>query len=151
MPAWLLILILMGVVIVAINPSPEDYLWYQGLRRQAWLRFFLWIPLIWLVISTCIYFSALIAWETSNNSWLLMLVYFVLLAVLEGHRWLLCRNRNLRLGAAALLIGWLYTLILAIVLLQHDSTWASSLLFLPLLIWAPIEAYALEQMHRFNP
>lgn len=150
LPAWLLILILMEVVIVAINPSPKDYWWYRGLRRPAWLRFFLWIPLIWLVISACIYFSALIAWETSNNSWLLMLIYLALLAVLEGHTWLLCRYRNLRLGAAVLLIGWFYTLILAISLLLNESTRLPSLLLLPLLIWAPIEAYALEDMRRVN-
>ena len=149
LPAWLLILILMEGVIVLINPSPKDYLWYRGLRRPPWLRFFIWIPLIWLVISAGLYFSALMSWE-SSRSWLLLLSYLLLLAVLESHTWLLCQYRNLRLGAAALLIGWIYALVLAISLMPHDNSGMASQLLLPLLIWAPIEAYALERMRRIN-
>ncbi len=149
LPAWLLILVLMELVIVLINPAPKDYLWYRGLRRPQWLRFFIWIPLIWLVISAGLYFSALISWQ-SSNSWLLLLSYLLLLAVLESHTWLLCQYRNLRLGAAALLVGWIYALVLAISLMPTDSSGMASQLFLPLLIWAPIEVYALERMRRIN-
>ncbi len=149
LPAWLLILILMELVVVLINPAPKDYLWYRGLRRPPWLRFFIWIPLIWLLISAGLYFSALISWQ-SSNSWLLLLSYLLLLVVLESHTWLLCQYRNLRLGAATLLIGWIYALVLAISLLSTDSSRIASQLFLPLLIWAPIEAYALERMRRIN-
>ncbi|MEB3361252.1 MAG: tryptophan-rich sensory protein [Synechococcaceae cyanobacterium] len=149
MPAWLLILILMELVIVVINPDPKDYLWYRGLRRPHWLRFFIWIPLIWLVISAGLYFSALLSWE-SSNSLLLLLSYLLLLAVLESHTWLLCSYRNLRLGAGVLLVGWIYALVLAISLLLRDSTGMASQLLLPLLIWAPIEAYALERMRLIN-
>lgn len=149
LPAWLLILILMELVIVLINPAPKDYLWFRGLRRPPWLRFFIWIPLIWLVISAGLYFSALISWEGSN-SWLLLISYLLLLAVLESHTWLLCRYRNLRLGAAALLAGWIYGLVLALALVPQDSSGMAWQLLLPLLIWAPIEAYALERMQRLN-
>jgi len=149
LPAWLLILLLMEGVIVMINPSPKDYLWYRGLRRPHWLRFFIWIPLVWLVITAGLYFSALISWQT-KNSWWLLLSYLLLLAILESHTWLLCQYRNLRLGAAALVIGWVYGLVLAINLMVYDSTLMASQLLLPLLIWAPIEASALEQMRRIN-
>lgn len=149
LPAWVLILILMELVVVVINPAPKDYLWYRGLRRPQWLRFFIWIPMIWLVISAGLYFSALISWQLSNN-WRLLFSYLLLLAVLESHTWLLCRYRNLRLGAAVLLIGWVYALVLAISLMPTDSSGMASRLFLPLLIWAPIEAYALERMRRIN-
>jgi benzodiazapine receptor len=149
LPAWLLILILMELVIVVINPAPKDYLWFRGLRRPQWLRFFIWIPLIWLVISAGLYFSALISWELSN-SWLLLLSYLLLLAVLESHTWLLCRYRNLHLGAAALLVGWIYALVLAFSLVPQDSSGMAWQLLLPLLIWAPIESYALVLMQRLN-
>ena len=149
LPAWLLILLLMEGVIVVINPSPKDYLWYRGLRRPHWLRFFIWIPLVWLVITAGLYCSALISWE-AKNSWWLLLSYLILLAVLESHTWLLCQYRNLRLGAGALVIGWLYGLVLAMILVAHAGTLMASQLLLPLLIWAPIEAYALEHMRRLN-
>lgn len=149
LPAWLLILILMELVIMMINPAPEDYLWFRGLRRPSWLRFSIWIPLIWLLINAGLYFSALMSWE-SSKSWLLLLSYLLLLAVLESHTWLLCRYRNLRLGVAALLVGWVYALILALSLVPRDPSGMAWQLLLPLLIWAPIEAYALERMQQLN-
>ena len=46
MPDWLVILLLMGLVIVAIQPAPAGFEWYQGLRRPAWFRGHVWQPLL---------------------------------------------------------------------------------------------------------
>lgn len=147
MPPWLLILILMEGVILLINPTRKDFAWYQGLRRPRWVPFAGSIPLIWLLIHVAFYLSSLVSWQARNN-WNLVLAYIVLLVLVEGYTWLMCRSRRLATGTLLCLLGWAYALILAASLLSV-STLASALL-LPYLLWAPIEALITWDMRRLN-
>ncbi len=148
MPPWLLILILMGGVIVLINPTRKDFAWYQGLRRPTWVTFSAWIPLIWLLIHACFYLSALLSWN-ARNSWNLVLAYVLLLIFAEGYTWLMCRTRQLAAGTVLCLVGWSYGLILTL-LLQSISP-SSAQLMLPFLLWTPMEAVITWQMRSLNP
>lgn len=139
----------MESVILAINPADKDFTWYQRLRRPEWLRFFIWLPLIWLVISGALYFAALDSWQ-ATRSWVVVLLFLLLQAMLEGHTWLLCRSRSLRAGSVALMVAWAYALVLALSLALQDVSATAPLLMLPVLLWAPLEALALEQMRLLN-
>lgn len=148
-PAWLLILVLMELVILVINPAAEDYNWYQQLRRPAWLRQFIWDPLRWLLIAAALYLSALSSWQATRSA-VVVGLYLLLQALLAGHSWLLCRSRSLRAGSIVLLLAWGYGLALALALAIQQVSIPAALLLLPLLIWAPLQALALEQMRRLN-
>lgn len=147
MPPWLLILILMEGVILLIKPTRQDYAWYQGLRRPSWMPFASNIPLIWLLIHVAFYASSLASWEARNN-WTLVLAYIVLLMFVQGSPWLLCRSRRLATGTLVCLLGWVYGVILATALLPVSLT--ASVLLLPYLLWAPVEALVIWDMRRFN-
>jgi len=134
-------------VILLINPTREDFAWYQGLRRPAWLRFTSSIPVIWLLIHIGVYFSSLVSWQARNN-WNLVLAYIVLLLLVEGYTWLMCRSRRLATGTLLCLLGWAYGLILAAALLP--ITPLASALLIPYLVWAPVEALITWDMRRLN-
>lgn len=147
MPPWFIILVLMEMAIVLINPTRKDFVWYQSLRRPKWLRFHVWVPMIWLGIYITFYCSALVAWH-ERRSWPLVGIYILLLILLEGYSWIVCRTRRLGTGTVLALFCWLFALILALMLMPQSS--AASLLLLPLLIWTPFEAVSLWQMRRLN-
>ena len=148
MPPWLLILILMEGVILLINPTRKDFAWYQRLRRPPWLTFSALIPMIWLLIYACFYLSALISWSIRNN-WNLVVAYVLLLILVEGYTWLMCRTRRLSTGTMICVISWVYGLILTVLLLS--LSFSSALLMLPFLFWAPVEAMITWQMRQINP
>jgi tryptophan-rich sensory protein len=146
-PAWLLILLAMVTIVLSINPASNDYGWFQGLRRPAWADFHVWIPAIWLGIYAFLYASAVAAW-TARPDWRLMGGYAVLLLLLEIYPWLMCRTRRPGLGALVCLAAWLFGLLLAVTLLP--SLVRSAILLLPLLLWAPVEAWIDWSMVRLN-
>lgn len=147
MPHWLVLLILMELVILGINPTRKDFVWFQGLRRPAWLRFHLWIPLIWLGIYACFYVSGLLSWEASQN-WRLTTAYVVLLVLVESYTLITCRTRRLTTGTVACLVGWVYGAVLALLLLPLSVP--AALLLLPYLLWSPVEALVTWQMKGLN-
>lgn len=147
MPPWLLILILLEAVILLINPSSKDFAWYQGLRRPPWVPFTSSIPLIWLLIHIGFYFSCLVSWQARNN-WNLVLAFILLLVLVQGYTWLMCRRRRLATGALVCLLAWAYALLLALALLSVSRL--ASALLLPFLLWAPMEALIIWDMRRFN-
>ena len=147
MPPWLLILILVEGVIFLINPSSRDFAWYQGLRRPSWVPFVSSLPLIWLLIHSGIYLSSLVIWNARHN-WNLILPYILLLVLVQGSPWMMCRRRRLAIGALLCLLGWVYALILAAALLPVSSR--ASALLLPYLLWAPVEALIIWDMRRLN-
>ncbi len=148
MPPWLLILVLMEGVILLINPTRKDFIWYQGLRRPTWVTFSAWIPLIWLLIHACFYLSALLSWNV-RNSWNLVVAYVLLLVLVEGYTWLMCRTRRLAAGTVFCLAAWSYGLIFSLLLLSISPLAAQ--LMLPFLLWTPIEAVITWQMRQLNP
>ncbi len=134
-------------VILLIKPSRQDFAWYQGLRRPPWLSFASSIPLLWLLIQIAVYLSCLVSWQARSN-WNLVIAYLVLLGLVEGRTWLLCRSRRLAAGMWLGLLGWAYGLILAVALLPISVL--ASLLLLPYLLWAPVEALVTREMRRLN-
>ncbi|MEB3322344.1 MAG: tryptophan-rich sensory protein [Synechococcaceae cyanobacterium] len=147
MPAWLSILLVMVVVVLAINPSNEGYNWYQGLRRPTWTPFPQRIPLLWLAIYACLYLSALESWRASRSLPLLGL-YGLLLVVLELYPWLMCRTRRLGVGAGSCLVGW--ALAIALALGVRGFSGRAALLLLPLVLWGPLQAAIDWSMLRLN-
>ncbi len=147
MPPWLLILIVMEAVILGINPTRKDFAWFQQLRRPPWLPFPSWIPLIWLSIYLCLYISSLLTWQ-ARRDWSLVVAYLVLLVLIEGCTWLICRSRQLVAGTLLCLLGWGFALLL-VLHLSSDSGLAV-LFLLPYLVWAPIEGLATWQMRGLN-
>jgi translocator protein len=146
-PVWLLILLAMVAIVLGINPASNDYGWFQSLRRPPWADFHVWIPSIWLGIYAFLYASAVNAW-TARPDWRLMGAYAVLLVLLEGYPWLMCRTRRPGLGALACLAAWLFAVLLASNLLPGQLS--SALLLVPLLLWAPVEAWIDWSMVRLN-
>jgi len=146
-PHWLLILILMEGVILLINPSRSDFAWYQGLRRPQWVPFAASIPLIWLLIHVSFYVSSLLSWQARNN-WTLIMAYILLLILVEGTTWLMCRRRRLATGTLMCLLGWLYGILLSAILLPVAPL--ASALLVPYLLWAPVEALITWDMRRLN-
>jgi tryptophan-rich sensory protein len=146
-PPWLLILILLEGVILLVNPTGQDFAWYQGLRRPPWVPFTSSVPLIWLLIHIGLYFSCLVSWQALSNLNLL-LAYILLLVLVQGYTWLMCRRRRLATGALLCLLGWAYALLLALALLPVSRL--ASALLLPYLLWAPMQALIIWDMRRFN-
>ncbi|MFN5116514.1 MAG: TspO/MBR family protein [Cyanobacteriota bacterium] len=147
LPPWLVILVLMELVILGINPSRRDFLWFQSLRRPAWLKFHTWFPLVWLLLYACFYSSSLLAWHASR-SWHWMAAFAALLMLMQGYTWLLCRSRRLDTGTIVCLIGWAYALVLAFGLLPVSRS--AALWLLPYLLWTPFEAMITWRMRRLN-
>jgi benzodiazapine receptor len=147
-PSWLLILVLLVLPLLAINPSPEDYAWMMRLSRPPWLvGLQVWTPLLWLVIYAFLLGSALTTWQAEAN-WRLLLAYPLLLLLIKGHTWLLCRTHRLDYGAMASGISWMYGLGLAVKLAGISPSSAVGLL--PFLLWSPVEIWSLWRMRRMN-
>ena len=144
--ALVMLLVLVGVA-WALNPSREDFSWFLRLRRPAWLRFERWIPLIWLVIYSCGYASALLVWGRTQ-SWGLMGGYLVLLVLVQSYTWLICRSRRLAPGTAVGLMGWLWGVALAMAVMRQSQP--GMLLLLPYLLWSPVGTWVTWQMQRLN-
>lgn len=147
MAAALLILLVLLAVAAGLNPSREQFGWFLGLRRPAWLRFEPLIPLIWLTIYACFYVSALLSW-TASSSWSLMAGYLGLLLLVQGYTWLICRTRRLANGTAIGFVGWLWGVALALAALSASP--AAAALLLPYLLWSPVGTLVTWQMQRLN-
>jgi tryptophan-rich sensory protein len=146
-PAWLTILLVMGLVIAALNPSRDEFGWFLRLRRPRWLTFEVWIPLIWSLIYLCFYASALLSWE-AGGSGAPMLGYLLLLVLVQSYTLVICRTRRLVWGTAAGLAGWLWGLGLAqrVMALSAPAAW----LLLPFLLWSPIGTFVTWRMQKLN-
>jgi tryptophan-rich sensory protein len=99
------------------------------------------------VIYAFLYASAVTSWAARPDV-RLMGAYAVLLVLLEAYPWLMCRTRRPGLGAVACLVAWLFALLLAANLLSAQLT--SALLLIPVLLWAPVEAWIDWSMVRLN-
>ncbi len=149
MPAWLTILLVMGLVIAVLTPSRQQFAWFLRLRRPRWLTFERWIPLIWSLIYLCFYASALLRWGAGGAAApLAMAGYLVLLVLVQGYTLLICRTRRLAWGTAAGLAGWIWGLGLALATLAISPT--AALLLVPFLLWSPIGTFVTWRMQRLN-
>ena len=149
MPAWLTILLVMGLTIAVLTPSRQQFAWFLRLRRPRWLTFERWIPLIWSVIYLCFYASALLRWQVGGTTAsLTMAAYLVLLVLVQSYTLLICRTRRLIWGTAAGLAGWFWGLGLALALLAASRP--ASLLLVPFLLWSPIGTFVTWRMQKLN-
>ena len=149
MPAWLTILLVMGLTIAVLTPSRQQFAWFLRLRRPSWLTFERWIPLIWSVIYLCFYASALLRWQVGGTTAsLTMAAYLVLLVLVQSYTLLICRTRRLVWGTAAGLAGWFWGLGLALALLAASRP--ASLLLVPFLLWSPIGTFVTWRMQKLN-
>jgi tryptophan-rich sensory protein len=73
----------------------------------------------------------------------------LLLVLVEGYTWLMCRTRRLAAGTVFCLDAWSYGLIFSLLLLSISPLAAQ--LMLPFLLWTPIEAVITWQMRQLNP
>ncbi len=145
--AAVVILLVMGAVGWALNPSVDDFAWFLRLRRPAWLTFEALIPLIWIGIYACFYASALLSWS-ATSSWGLMAGYLGLLLLVQSYTWLICRTRCLRNGTRIGFAGWAWGVALAVVVApQSQPAW---LLLIPYLLWSPVGTAVTWQMQRLN-
>ncbi|WP_159817213.1 TspO/MBR family protein [Cyanobium sp. Copco_Reservoir_LC18] len=149
MPAWLTILLVMGLVIAVLTPSRQQFAWFLRLRRPRWLTFERWIPLIWSLIYLCFYASALLRWRAGGVAApLAMAGYLVLLVLVQSYTLLICRTRRLAWGTAAGAAGWIWGLALALATLAVSPT--AALLLVPFLLWSPIGTFVTWRMQRLN-
>jgi tryptophan-rich sensory protein len=149
MPAWLTILLVMGLVIAVLTPSRRQFAWFLGLRRPRWLTFERWIPLIWSLIYLCFYASALLRWRAGGEAApLAMAGCLVLLVLVQSYTLLICRTRRLAWGTAAGAAGWIWGLGLALAL--RPASPEAALLLVPFLLWSPIGTFVTWRMQRLN-
>jgi len=147
MPAPLVILLLMGLVIVVINPKHADYLWYRSLRRPHWLPLPVWSPLIQLCCYGTLYFSLLQLTE-QRELWRWVIAYLSLVGLSEATLWFTCRTHRLKAGSLLGTATAISILVLA-VQVHHLSSLAAALL-LPHLLWCWLETLAQWQMMALN-
>jgi len=146
-PAWLVILVLMLMVIITINPSADDFGWFRGLRRPAWMGFHIWLPMVWLLIYAAVYLGAVRAWE-DTGSLLVIACFLALVALVETSTWFLCHSHRVGAGSLALLGVWGYGVVLALALWRFSP--GAVPLLLPFLLWTPFESWLIWQVWRIN-
>ena len=143
----LVLLLVLVAVAAALNPSREDFAWFLRLRRPEWLTFEGLIPVNWISIYACFYFSALLSWSASP-SWGLMGGYLGLLVLVQSYTWLICRTRCLGNGTVIGFTGWVWGVALALMVAPlSQPAW---LLLIPYLLWSPVGTYVTWQMQRLN-
>lgn len=143
MPDWLVILLLMGLVIVAIQPAAAGFDWYQSLRRPAWFRWHLWLPVLRPAGQLGLYLSLLLVHGRHGN-WLWVWVYLLLLAIAEAALAIVCWSHQLAPGCLIALLGWIGGL--ALLVAVWSLSLPAALLLIPFLLLTPLEALVQWQM-----
>lgn len=150
---WFAIAVISFLLGFALNKLfPADYKWFMQLRRPRWLTFERAIPFIWIAIFICGITSAAALWEAQpniTNTWLLMGGYAVVEITILAYTPILTRLRNVRAGAIAGAIGFVFGLILTAQVWQISSL--AGWLLIPYLLWSPIGTYVTWVMARLNP
>jgi len=141
--------ILLVIIIVGrfLNPSNKEFAWFMNLNRPAWLDFERFIPLIWIFIYGCFYFSTLTAWYRSWNL-SLMLLYLILLLLVQSYTLVICKQKSIKNGTLIAFAGWLWGVILFTQIIQISII--SAVLLIPFLLWSPIGTFVTWQMQKIN-
>lgn len=129
----------------------EGIRWFNRQRRPQWLTFEGAIPLIWTVIFICATWSAVVVWETAPGqpvAWLLMGGYLLLEMVTIAYTPVMCKLRSLQVGTIIGGIGFLLSLLLALLVGKISTT--AEFLLLPYILWSPIGTYTTWEMMRLN-
>lgn len=129
----------------------EGIRWFNRQRRPQWLTFEGAIPLIWIVIFICATWSAVVVWETAPGqpvTWLVMGGYLLLEMVTIAYTPVMCKLRRLKVGTIIGGIGFLLSLLLALLVGKISTT--AGFLLLPYILWSPIGTYTTWEMMRLN-
>jgi translocator protein len=147
--SWLIIGVVAVLVAVGVSRfnTPDGYRWFNRQQRPAWLTIEGLIPAIWTAISICGVWSAYIVWETSQ-SWPLMAGYLLLEVMIMVYSPLMFWLRSLRVGTIIGAVGWIFGLILALLISPVSQT--AFFLLIPYLLWSPIGTYITWEMERLN-
>ncbi|PZV03360.1 MAG: TspO protein [Leptolyngbya sp.] len=147
-PAWLVIAVV-GVAIASASSllSSRDIKWFKRQRRPDWLTFEFAIPVVWTVVFICGGWSAYIVWK-QTQSWWFMAGYVLLELLIVSYTPVMCKLQNLRVGTAIGAAGFVFGLLLALLVAQVDSK--AFLLLLPYLLWSPVGTLITWQMSQLN-
>ena len=152
-PAWLVIGLVSFLLALIVNRlSPQDIRWFNRLRRPSWLTFERAIPLIWISIFICGAWSAYVVWETdpgSPQTWRLMGLYLLQELLILAYTPVMCKLRSLTVGTVIGATGFVFGVILTLMVMQISTT--AAFLLLPYLLWSPIGTYVTWKMIRLNP
>ena len=147
MLAAISILFVMIIVGGFLNPSKEEFAWFMKLKRPGWLNFERFIPLIWIFIYGCFYFSVLTAWYKSWNLFI-MILYVILLLLVQSYTFIMCKQRKIKTGTLIAFAGWLWGGVLLTQVIQISII--SAFLLIPFLLWSPIGTFVTWQMQKIN-
>ncbi|MGG6242598.1 TspO/MBR family protein [Nodosilinea sp. AN01ver1] len=149
MPAWLVIAIV-GAAIASASSllSSRDIKWFKRQRRPDWLTFEFAIPFVWTVVFICGGWSAYIVWK-QTQSWWFMAGYVLLELLIVSYTPVMCKLKNLRVGTAIGAAGFVFGLLLAVLVARVDTT--AFLLLIPYLLWSPVGTLITWQMAQLNP
>jgi translocator protein len=148
--SWMVI----GIAVVAIAVgmarlcTPDGYSWFNRQRRPQWLTFERAIPAIWSVILICGTISAYLVWEATGSS-ALMGLYALVEVLIMAYSPVMFSLRSLPAGAIVGGVGWIFGVILAILVYPISTT--AFLLLIPYLLWSPIGTYVTWVMSQINP
>ncbi|MBD2231286.1 TspO/MBR family protein [Phormidium tenue] len=148
-PTWLVIAVV-GAAIASASSllGSRDIKWFKRQRRPDWLTFEFAIPIVWTVVFICGGWSAYIVWK-QTQSWWFMAGYIVLELLIVSYTPVMCKLQNLRAGTAIGAAGFVFGLLLALLVTQVDAK--AFFLLLPFLLWSPVGTLITWQMTKLNP
>jgi tryptophan-rich sensory protein len=152
-PSWLVIGTITFAIAFLLNRIPsQDRRWFFRLRRPHWLTFESLIPFIWIFILICGIISASTVWEINpgaQKTWLLMGFYLILELLILAYTPVMCKFRSLTMGTIIGGIGFLFGLLLAVMVIKVSVL--GFILLLPYLFWSPVGTYVTWAMIKLNP
>lgn len=152
-PSWLVIGTITFAIAFLLNRIPsQDRRWFFRLHRPRWLTFESLIPFIWIFILICGIISASTVWEINpgaQKTWLLMGFYLILELLILAYTPVMCKFRSLTMGTIIGGIGFLFGLLLAVMVVKVSVL--GFILLLPYLLWSPVGTYVTWEMIKLNP
>lgn len=146
---WTVILFLLVGIILVIQPSHGDYVWFQGLRRPLWLSFHVWTPILQLTAYSGVLISLVLLKSAPDaRPWSMAFVHLLLIALNQISLCFTCQSR--RLNAGSLVGAAITTTGLALALSVYRLSPLASLALAPFVVITFLEALAQWQMVPFN-
>jgi translocator protein len=152
-PSWLIIgtiATLIAIGVLKLN-TRAGIRWFNHQLRPRWLTFERLIPFIWTTIFICGAWSAYITWEAaphSQRTWGLMALYGLVEILIMLYNPVMAWFKSLTVGVWIGAIGFIFGVVLAI-LVWPTAFWGAILL-LPYLLWSPVGTYVTWVMAELN-
>lgn len=149
---WMVIAVVtLAIASLSSLIQPQGVRWFNRQQRPSWLTFEGLIPIIWSIIFVAGALSANAVWEAEPGTmatWLRMAGYVVLELLIVGYVPIMFWLRSLRVGAIIGWAGWVWGVILTILIVPVSTL--AVLLLIPYLLWAPIGSIVTQQMDQIN-